>query len=297
MPTELRTDSWHRYMMYRSDERHTSFADDDEGRKAVEKGCKFVASAYVEVWADNEELVQRVREFLGANFHWHGRLAQFGLSREVIETLMSMVRGGSVVVLPEKSPNGGSGRAWPPRKAASSSFWGVDNYDKTPYVSVGARYRAQLERIESERTTWVEAQAMMDDINAGFMQKLAGSSPLLDSLFEAAGWADKYANAADTGSSLLGDAQPFEYGDGLSSDDSSLMQLAGRLTPNTGLSGAWYTNPGSGQMRLFGGNGNPVVDFDFDHNHGQGIPHAHNWDDVGGDYPVRGPGVRFSLLP
>lgn len=50
-------------------------------------------------------------------------------------------------------------------------------------------------------------------------------------------------------------------------------------------------------MRLFGNNGVPVVDFDCDHNHGQGMPHAHNWDDMGWDYPVRSPGVSLSPLP
>ncbi|KGD35342.1 hypothetical protein X880_1580 [Burkholderia pseudomallei MSHR4032] len=94
-------------------------------------------------------------------------------------------------------------------------------------------------------------------------------------------------------SSLLGEAAPFELAADVPDDGSFI--LAG--TPNTGPAGSWYTNPGSGQMRLFGNNGLPAVDFDFDHDHGQGIPHAHNWDDVGGGFPVRGPGVSFSPLP
>jgi hypothetical protein len=48
-------------------------------------------------------------------------------------------------------------------------------------------------------------------------------------------------------------------------------------------------------MRMYGPVGFPVVD--FDHDHGQGIPHAHNWEDSGGPFPIRGPGVRFSPLP
>lgn len=155
MATELRTDSWHRYMMYRSDEQYLPFANDNERQQAAEKGGEFVASAYAEVWADNAELVQRVRQFLGGNFHWHERLAKSGSSREVAETLMSMVRGGSVVVIPEKPQNGAAGIARP-RAAASS--WGVDHYDETPFVSIAERYRTQLERIESERTTSKETQ-------------------------------------------------------------------------------------------------------------------------------------------
>jgi hypothetical protein len=73
------------------------------------------------------------------------------------------------------------------------------------------------------------------------------------------------------------------------------MDLAGNLTPNMGAAGSWFTNPGSGEMRMYGPGGFPVVD--FDHDHGQGIPHAHNWEDSGGPFPIRGPGVRFSPLP
>src|SRR5579864_1396754 len=51
-------------------------------------------------------------------------------------------------------------------------------------------------------------------------------------------------------------AQPFEYGDDALSADS--MDLAGNLTPNMGPAGSWYTNPGSGQMRMYGQNGFPV---------------------------------------
>lgn len=101
-------------------------------------------------------------------------------------------------------------------------------------------------------------------------------------------------DCADT-STPLGDAQPFEYGDDALSSDS--MDLAGNLTPNMGPTGSWYTNPGSGQMRTYGQDGFPVVDFDFDHDHGQGIPHAHNWENGGGPFPLRGPGVQFSPLP
>ena len=92
----------------------------------------------------------------------------------------------------------------------------------------------------------------------------------------------------------LGDAQPFEYADESPTDGA--FEIA--KTPNTGEPGTWYTNPGSGQMRLYGGDGNPAVDFDFDHDHGQGIPHAHNWaiNPLTGK-SQRGPGVPMSILP
>jgi hypothetical protein len=107
--------------------------------------------------------------------------------------------------------------------------------------------------------------------------------------------ADRYANGGassleDTVGDLaesatpLGDAEPFEYAPNAVSGDA--FDLA--KTPNEGEPGTWYTNPGSGQMRLYGDDRKAVVDFDFDHDHGQGIPHAHNW--ING---ARGPGPPF----
>ncbi|MDR5809520.1 hypothetical protein [Caballeronia sp. LZ019] len=75
----------------------------------------------------------------------------------------------------------------------------------------------------------------------------------------------------------LDDAQPFEYPSG--SADGGAFQIASQLTktPNVGDAGTWYTNPGSGQMRLYGDAGAPVIDLDFDHVHNGLRPHAHNW--------------------
>jgi hypothetical protein len=98
---------------------------------------------------------------------------------------------------------------------------------------------------------------------------------------------DVFASGADDDSTLLADAQAFDYQPDTPDGDS--FDIA--KTPNDGEPGTWYTNPGSGQMRMYGDDGQPVVDFDFDHDHGQGNPHAHNWDDG-----VRGPGVSFSPL-
>jgi hypothetical protein len=75
----------------------------------------------------------------------------------------------------------------------------------------------------------------------------------------------------------LGDAAPFELGDMPRLGDS--FDIA--KTPNEGEPGTWYTNPGSGQMRLYGDMGAPVVDLDFDHMHLNMQPHAHNWTENG----------------
>jgi hypothetical protein len=76
-----------------------------------------------------------------------------------------------------------------------------------------------------------------------------------------------------TSSTPLGNAAPFELGESPRFGDS--FDIA--KTPNEGEPGTWYTNPGSGQMRLYGDTGAPVVDLDFDHRHLGMQPHAHNW--------------------
>ncbi|WP_414441766.1 hypothetical protein [Burkholderia sp. 22PA0106] len=102
MATELKTDLWYRYMLYRRDERYMAFKSDDERCSAADAGKTFTASAYADVWAKDTELVQRVRRFLSENFHWHDRLAKSGADLDVVQTLHEMVCGGSIVVIPEQ---------------------------------------------------------------------------------------------------------------------------------------------------------------------------------------------------
>ncbi|WP_242665915.1 hypothetical protein [Paraburkholderia ginsengiterrae] len=118
---------------------------------------------------------------------------------------------------------------------------------------------------------------------------LGGGDDSSDSGYDADDCAfEEDAFSSDSGESTpLSDAQSFEYSEDMPEGDS--FDIA--KTPNEGDPGTWYTNPGSGQMRRYGDDGQPVVDFDFDHDHGQGVPHAHNWDNG-----ARGPGVAFSPL-
>jgi hypothetical protein len=122
MAIELKTDGWHRYMMYRSGEQYMTFEPEQKRREAAEAGKKFVAMAYADVWAKDVELVKRMRAFLGKNFHWHDRLVKSGADLDVVQTLKEMVRGDSVVVIPEDAMRGGSvGSALlPPTKRAYS---------------------------------------------------------------------------------------------------------------------------------------------------------------------------------
>jgi hypothetical protein len=252
MAAELKTDSWHRYMLYRSNERYMTFEPEEKRKEAVDAGKKFVASAYAGVWARDADLVKRVRTFLGDNFHWHDRLARSGADLRVVQTLMDMVRGGSVVVIPEKPIFSGGGAR--PKNPATSSFWGVENYDPPRYVSVEERYLAQIEELQANETPWSEIEAMNDVINQQFMHAAVLIDPLgMLPTFARAGWISKYGlpdlstwgqgadtdsdndtleeemscdSRSDDTSTPLGDAQSFELDESVASDD--VMQLAAR---------------------------------------------------------------------
>lgn len=105
---------------------------------------------------------------------------------------------------------------------------------------------------------------------------------------------EDFTSDASDDLTALGDTQPFNYQPDMPNGDSFDIVK----TPNEGEPGTWFTNSGSGQMRLYGDDGRQSIDLDFDHDHGQGIPHAHNWslDPLTGKN-IRGVGVPFSLLP
>ncbi|WP_080709617.1 hemagglutinin repeat-containing protein [Cupriavidus metallidurans] len=67
-------------------------------------------------------------------------------------------------------------------------------------------------------------------------------------------------------------------------------------TPNTGGPDTWVTNPGSGQQRLYGADGKPLVDIDTDHPHDGISPHVHNWDRAPDGTPIRGPGIPVTPI-
>ncbi|CAB3782079.1 hypothetical protein LMG28614_01363 [Paraburkholderia ultramafica] len=216
--TELKTDAWHRYVMYRSDDSSLMpFASREEKQQAGEAGRKFTASAYPEVWAQDAALVARVRQFLGANFHWHGRLTKNGTAQEVVQTLHDMVRGGSVIVVPEKALGGGS---------------------------VGSGTSAAS----------APAYAALDPEDAEQMRAFARSilyppgEPVLSGDYspdrEASGQlaAAKAAMSGDDGSltTPLGDAQPFEYSEDVSSGDVQDLAARGLSEEEEAECGALY---------------------------------------------------------
>ncbi|MFM0202902.1 hypothetical protein PQR53_23870 [Paraburkholderia fungorum] len=81
---------------------------------------------------------------------------------------------------------------------------------------------------------------------------------------------------SSTGGARL-DAPTFSMPATVAGNQPAIQVAAQNKTPNLGEPGTWYTNPGSGQMRLYGDLGAPVVDLDFDHKHLGLRPHAHNW--------------------
>jgi hypothetical protein len=81
----------------------------------------------------------------------------------------------------------------------------------------------------------------------------------------------------DDAGSLFSDAQPFDYQPDSTNGDVFEIASQKTKTPNTGDPGTWYINPGSGQMRLYGDTGAPLIDLDYDHLHNGLRPHAHNW--------------------
>ncbi|SAL45181.1 hypothetical protein [Caballeronia humi] len=210
MATELKTDSWHRYVLYRSSERYMPFVSDDQRQGAIEAGRKFTASAYADVWARDPELVARVRGFLGNNFHWHERLAKSGTSLDVVQTLMDMVRSGSVVLIAENLPCGG-----PPASGLLPASNAAINFISDPETIEAMRAFAQ-------RIAFPPGEPVLS----------GPYRPDRQAQLETARAALTYADA-DTASlsTPLGDATPFELVDNTPIGDPDLHAAGFRLTP------------------------------------------------------------------
>lgn len=191
MATELRTDSQYRWMMYRRDEYQRGIHPTDAEKAAVDEGKRFAERAHANVWAEDAGLVRRVREFLGANFHWHDRLAKSGTDIEVVEVLMSMVRGDSVLVIAREARTGGYSGSHAAPPPASRSF------HQMAMESLGLSYDAATQYV-------IEYDYRMDRLAAKLDASLAA---------RAAHFAD-----AQTSTSL-GDAAPFEYSEDAISGD------------------------------------------------------------------------------
>lgn len=217
---------------------------------------------------------------------------------DVTRILRDAVRNGRLIPVIDRAWRGSrrvtqrhAPQSWPKRAPDPKPIiYGVRNgefvpldangyfIDRTPYVPVATRAAAGASN---------GASSMDDDYWPAAIEETAETViGTYDSNSD-----DRNSETSEPGTLMptpLADAQVLEYKPDMLDGDA--IDIA--KTPNEGDPGTWYTNPGSGQMRLYGDDGNAVVDFDFDHDHGQGVPHAHNW-----ETGTRGPGVPFSLLP
>ncbi|MFM2463460.1 hypothetical protein SCB29_15410 [Paraburkholderia sp. SIMBA_055] len=250
--TELKTDSFQRWVMYSKD----AYASgriflSTEQKQAVEEGKKFSQRAYADIWAKDAALVGRVRAFLGTNFYWHERLAKNGADLEVIETLQSMIRGESVVLIAEQSRTGGLGGNPPPAPQ------GLPSFRSSLMNDCGMSYDAATAYIDRYND-------MVDRINAGPARN-ANAAP--SSLADAA--SDLTETAAP-----LGDAQPFDYQpDILDGDEEEVAARGVRMTGNE--PGGFAINPNGQDVDYFDSDGNLSAQYHGSH----GDPHGHNFSD------------------
>ena len=304
----------HRYLLYKRWD-YAPHGRTKEQQEALDAGQALFKAANFEHWTSQPELVERVQNFLVSSIPSY-RPRPYGDSpRDVIDALCWEVRNGAAVIVRAK-----------PAYIAHDGF--------VPARTEQQRYRLELEDIAERAASYAARSKAYDEGLAEYHQEIEqaerASRPLepfrhIETIAEAAArnratWAALGAgasaglsavasslpsigdNGTDSGnvsgdgmsSAPLGNATPFKFQSMPSFGDS--FDIA--KTPNYGEPGTWYTNPGSGQMRLYGDTGAPVVDFDFDHDHGQGVPHAHNYGPVGADGAFDREGGRsFSLLP
>jgi hypothetical protein len=202
--TELKTDSLQRWTMYSKDAYGSGrIFLTTEKKQAVEEGKKFSQRAHADVWARDAALVQRVRSFLGTNFHWHQRLAKNGADLEVIQTLQSMIRGESVVLIAEQSRTGGAGidPATKPK--------GFPSFREELMTGLGMSYDAATAYMDRYND-------MVDEVNAVEARYANGAASSL---------ADAASDLTET-ATPLGDAQPFGLSDDAGSGDT--MDIAAR---------------------------------------------------------------------
>jgi hypothetical protein len=277
MTTELTRYNGYRYVLRKG----RSCTDDAEKSNA---GHAMVMHADMRIWESNTALAGRVESFLQKGFSWYSRYPK--PARETLETLLAYMRDGAVIVLEENGAttsvfeNGGFTFDPPAR----------DSMRAAPPLDYNARLagdRASLREcndpidVKIERVRQLNTPSFEDakPLDMSFLLSVVGMVSRGENLRRQAMQkaALGFSGFADNTTTPLGDATPFELGDMSSFGDS--FDIA--KSPNEGEPGTWYTNPGSGQMRLYGDTGAPVVDLDFDHMHLKMQPHAHNWTENG----------------
>jgi hypothetical protein len=277
MTTELTRYNGYRYVLRKG----RGFADD---AKKTEAGRAMLMHADMVVWESNAPLVVRVESFLLKEFSWYSRYPKS--ARETLQTLLAYVRDGAVIILQKDGAttnvfeNGGF-TFDPPAREGRRDALPFDYNARLAKSAVSLReYNDAIDvRLERERglnTSPFEDTMPLDMPFLLSVVKMVSRGMSLERQVVQKAASDFGEFAADV-NTPLGNAAPFKLGQSLTVGDS--FDVA--KTPNEGEPGTWYTNPGSGQMRLYGDTGAPVVDLDFDHMHLNMQPHAHNWTENG----------------
>ena len=252
--------------------------------KKTEAGRAMLMHADMVVWESNAPLVMRVESFLIKEFPWYSRSPKS--ARETLQTLLAYVRDGAVTVLQEDGAatnafeNGGF-TFDPPVREGRRDALPFDYNARLVKNAVSLReyndaIDARLERERGLNTSPFEDTMPLDmTFLLSVVRMVSRGMNLERQVVQKA--ASDFGEFTDDMNTPLGNAAPFELGQSLTFGDS--FDVA--KTPNEGEPGTWYTNPGSGQMRLYGDTGAPVVDLDFDHVHLNMQPHAHNWTENG----------------
>jgi len=316
MTTELMRYGRYRFLLYKKWDyaRNMRTAAQQE---ALDAGKALFKAANIEHWASQRELVERVQKFLIESVPAY-RPGPYGESpSDIIKALCWEVRNDTVLIVRAE-----------PAYIAHDGFVPTRQFDYAAYErdiaerasSYAARSKAARddlmaynqeidERIARESRArlkpfrHVETMAEAQARNIAARAASEGTSTLAASVVSVvSAVASALPSLGDDDAFDLGDvtaiggvntplsnAAPFEFGDMPSFGDS--FDIA--KTPNNGEPWSWYSNPGSGQMRLYGNDGKGYVDLDFDHAHGGVKPHAHNWVDGNRDWAV----VPFSPMP
>jgi hypothetical protein len=207
--------------------------------------------------------------------------------------------GRSRVALPDPAPQrwpatGGSGNGFVPKVISFGEFAALQRANGEIAALSGGVASAGISAVVEPMTS-LGAAASGD---GGGFDWLGAAESVAGAVFGDDDDSDGDDSALDESfgdggdSTPLGDAQPFAYTEnspGEFGDDTQTAWLPSKGGPPND----WLENTsGKQQWRLYDGNGDAAVDIDFGHDHGFGIPHAHNWDDG-----VRDNGNAISLLP
>jgi hypothetical protein len=194
---------------------------DPEKKAAADAGRRMLDAVYPDVWERDAEIVKRVEDFLVASFPYYRK----GNAYHTLDTLRRAVWKGDVHVV-EREPAYSGGFVAPSQLHEPSSFWGVEDYGELPVKKKGPWP-------DVPDTSAAEGDASHDANNQAMMHAAVRAAPALFlPMFARAGWVSRYGlpdlseSYAQAESTPLGDAESFELGESVLSDDA--VEIAAR---------------------------------------------------------------------